>query len=307
MGDRRLKALVGCLLLLGACSLPAAKDDGQSATDAYAVADEDTCTPVSPQQRPRVAAALQVLNTFHDYDAVYEGAMEFFGYRRSLEDPEPFCLDEDLKREITAATLNAKAWERGLAGSAKLNLARQLGPRDERIVRYVARTAFHDRPVADIAFADVRPHARSVLASFGVAALPWRDEALATMNAKDSLGTSSAQVAAASRDGRTLAAVARLLETELGDGAGVIRRQRANRTVELAYALGAAGEAARPYTGLLVRLLGRQVEDAAPPFGIIERAPSEVCRALVRIGGSEAERAIRSRPCAERPWSLIPD
>jgi hypothetical protein len=299
-------ALICTLLWLSACSPQPSQTETRRVTEGDAIADAPPCTPVSDQQRPRVDAALRVLMEFHDYDDVYDGAMMFFGRRRSLEDQEPFCLDEALKRDITTATLAAKTWDRGLAGIAKLELARQLGPRDGRIVRYVAQTAFYGQPVADIGFSDLRPQARSVLASFGVAAAPWREAALGSMDAKTSLGTTSAQVAAASRQPAAVTAVADLLAQELSRAHGVIGREHAKRLVELAYGLGAAGEAARPHIKLLTRLLDRKVQSSAPPFGVIERSPSEVCRAIAWVGGPEADRTLASAKCAERPWPLLP-
>ena len=216
------------------------------------------------------------------------------------------CLSDEFKQRVADATLNAGAWDYGLAGSARLRLAGQLGGRDPKIVEDVAEVAFYPDPVAGVASSDIRPEARSVLASFGQIAAPWREPAMKLMHARDSLGTSAAQVAAASRDPEAVRAVADMLHRELQDvGRKPIARKRAGQLVELAYALGAAGHVARPYIGTLVELLARDIESAAPPFGIIERPPNEVCRAIQQIGGEEAEKALTGERC-EEPWSLSP-
>ena len=73
----------------------------------------------------------------------------------------------------------------------------------------------------------------------------------------------------------------------------------------MGHALGAAGEAARPYVPLLKETLSRQVKSLAPPFGVIERQPNEVCRALKNIGGDEAEAILATKQC-KPPWPMLP-
>jgi len=118
------------------------------------------------------------------------------------------------------------------------------------------------------------------------------------MNASDALGTSAAQVAAASKDAAAVSAVADLLRRSLSKyPAGAIPREPAQRLIEMAYALGAAGEAGRPYVGLLSELLSRDIQSFAPPFGVIERSPSEVCWALQMVEGKEAKALINGPRC----------
>lgn len=269
---------------------------------ATAVAMVETCRAPTEAERDRAELALRVLQSFPRQDEIFEAALGRFGYG----DGEAVCLTEESKQRLAAATLAAGAWDYGLAGSVRLAVAHQLGGRDAKIIEDVARVAFYDGPIADGFSSDIRPEARSVLASFGGAAAPWRDRAMELMNARDSLGTSAAQVAAASGDPGAIAAVARLLREALRREPGkAIPRERARQLVELAYALGAARGAARLYVALLTELLARDVESFAPPFGVIERPPSELCRALRRIGGEEAERALRSPRC-KPPWFLLP-
>jgi len=202
---------------------------------------------MTAEQEARAAVALDVLRRFRHHDSIYDGAMDFFGTARDLRADHPFCIPELMKQEIVQATLKAEVWKHGLAGHTRLQLARQLGPRDPAIVEDVAQVAFNTYLMSDIAYKDTRSEARSVLASFGEAARPWKDQALAAMSDRDALGTAAAQVAAASKDPQAVAAVARLLSQSLeAERRSTIRRPRASRVVELAYGLGAAGEAARP-------------------------------------------------------------
>lgn len=289
--------------MVSACTGSAQQvEDWKEPSRATAVAIDERCRPMTMAESNRAELALRVLQSFRRSEEMFDAAMGVFAYH----DGDKPCLPETLKQQIAQATLQAGVWDRGFAGSIRLALAQQLGGRDPKIVEDVVRAAFHTEPVDDRGFSDLRPEARSVLASFGRSAAPWRVEALRLMHARDVLGTSAAQVAAASGDPSAIEAVARLLREELRSETGAtIERNRAKLLVELAYALGSAGEAARPWVGVLIELLNHDVESLAPPFGVIERPPNEVCRALRRIGGVEAERALQGERC-EEPWFLLP-
>jgi hypothetical protein len=256
---------------------------------------------MSREESDRAELALQVIEKFPKHYEIYDSAMAVFG-----KYDEGSCFPEPMKNRLAEATLRAGVWGYGWPGLTRLAVAQQLGPRDPKIIEDVARAAFHSAPLDHQGSTDIRPHARAVLASFGAAAAPWREPALKLMNSEDSLGTGAAQVAAASRDPAAVSAVAGLLSQGLKAGPGkVIKRERAQRLVELGYALGAAGETAQPWVGSLIELLNRDVESLAPPFGVIERPPNEICRALNRIGGIPAQQALQSERC-KRPWFLLP-
>ena len=273
-----------------------------SPSAATAVAIEQKCIAQTDKGRARLQLGLSVLETFQRHEGMFDAAVGLFG----LSDVQTECLSEEFKQRVSNATLKAGAWDYGFAGTKRLALAQQLGGRDQKIIEDVARVAFAPEPINDIASSDIRPEARSVLASFGQRAAQWRVQALKLTNAKDSLGTSAAQVAAASGDTQAVNVVADLIRVELMQTQGkAIPRKRAKLIVELAYAIGAAGEMGRPYAALLIEILNRDVESFAPPFGVIARPPTEICRALKRVGGADAEKALQGSRCSGK-WFLLP-
>lgn len=295
------------LALPGAWLLSAGGEEWRRSTDATAIVENFACIPMTPTQAHRAELALEVLDNFPRSSPIFDGAMNVLGLPTISDDrAHAHCISEEMKQRVTGATLKSGAWDHGLAGLSDMMLARQLGPRDPKIVEHVAQSAFFSGPIPDAAFTDLRPEARSILASFGVAARPWKGVALNEMSDKDSLGTSAAQVAAASKDPSAVVAVADLLDHLLKSETGhVIPRERGKRAVELSYALGASSDAGRPYVGLLLELLRRDVQSLAPPFGLIERKPNEVCHALKQIGGAMAEQTLHGPEC-EPPLFLLP-
>jgi hypothetical protein len=293
--------------LLGVYLWPANREQWRTSNDAMAVIGID-CSPLTPVQERRAELALKVLETFPRYNPIYEGAMHVFAAPAELADDPSHasCIPEDMKQRVAVATVQSGVWERGRAGITRLRLARQLGPRDPIIVKDVVGIAFASEAVSDPAFTDLRPEARSILASFGAAARPWKAVALREMGDGNSLATSAAQVAAASGDADAVTAVAGILDRLLKSEAGhVIPREKARRAVELAYALAAAGDKGRAYVELLRELLGRDIESFALQFGVIERKPNEVCRALELVGGNVAGQVLRSPQC-KPPLSYLP-
>lgn len=294
-------AVIGVLyLLLGGCS--DRPEPYSSELRALEFLPDQPCVAMTPAQEHRAALALEVLSNFSRHASIYDGAIDVFGRPRDAEDFFPgeiYCVSEGDKDRIARLTVKADAW-RGLVGMSYLKLAFQLGPGDPVIVQAVGRHAFENRPIAEGVFADTRPLARSVLASFGTVARPWRDQALAQMSADDSLGTSAAQVAAASGDPEAIRQVADLLQkavdAEPQDKA--IGIKGGLRITELAFALGAAREQARPYAPMVIRLLNRDFTIGSH-FGALEMAPTSMCRVLSAIGGSDAEAAIRGPRCRE--------
>ena len=301
----RRRAVLACgvlLALLSACGRGADRESYSTKLNALEFLPDRPCVPMTPSQANRAALALEILGSFSRHASIYRGAMDVFGRPRDAEDFFPgeiYCVSEGDKEKIARLTVKADAW-RGLVGMSQLKLAFQLGPRDPVIVQAVGNLAFEDRPIEESIFEDIRPLARSVLASFGTVAGPWREQALAQMAADDSLGTSAAQVAAASGDPEAIRQVAALLEAtvdaEPPDEA--IGMAATPRVTELAFALGAARAAARPHAPMIVRLLNRDFTIGSH-FGALELAPTSMCRVLRAIGGPEADAATRGPRCQE--------
>ncbi len=295
---------------LGACWGDAKRRpaDLYEPTDALAFLPDRPCTPPTPVQARRTALALEVLGEFSRHADIYDGALNVFGRPRNAEDLGPgeiFCVSESQKDEVARLSVAADAW-RGLVGMTKLEVAFQLGPRDPVIVSSIARIAFEDRAIEDSYSSDIRPFARTVLASFGATAAPWREQALSRMSEDGSLGTSAAQVAAASGDPEAVARVAALLQAAVDDEPAdeAISVEAREHITELAFALGAAREKARPYTPIVLGLLNREFTIGSH-FGALELTPTSMCRVLRAIGGPEAEAAING-PLCQADWHKWP-
>lgn len=266
------------------------------------------CVAATPMQERRVALALEVLGSFSRHASIYDGAVDVFGHPRDAEAFGPgdiYCVSDADKDQVARLTVGADAW-RGLVGMSKLKLAFQLGPRDPVIVQSVGRHAFADRPIEESIFQDTRVLARSVLASFGTEARPWLTQAMRQLSAKDSLGTSAAQVAAASGDPKAIRRVADVLRgaVDAEPKGQAISIEAGARITELAFALGAAREHARPYTPMIIELLNRDFTIGSH-FGPLELAPTSMCRVLSAIGGDDAEAAIQGERCQEN-WHKWP-
>ncbi len=291
----------GCLAVIvlasGGCSATDQEVERFEMDASYALPDR-TCAPMTVVDEQRAKLALEVMTSFPRHSPIFDGAMDVFGHPQNLRDPLPYCVSTQMKDEVTKRTIAASAWNRGLPGLTRLALANELGPRDPSIVQDVASAAFLNMPIEEGPFFDIRPKARSVLASFGTAAGPWREQALSSMNSDDSLGTSAAQVAAASGDSEAIDQVAALFRETLDREPtnGAVPVAKGERLVELAYALGAAGPQARSHVPTLIRFLNRDVEYGSH-FGILELPPKGVCRVLEAIGGQDAIESARGPRC----------
>lgn len=294
--------VVAAVFASGGCSDTSNRKPLKILMDANYALPDQTCEPMTAEDERRAQTALQVMSDFPRHASIYSGAMDVFGHPKNLGDPLRYCVSSDLKDEVVRLTTASSAWSWGLPGLSRLALANELGPRDPSIVRDVAGAAFLNRSIEEGPFSDIRPKARSVLASFGVAAAPWKEEALSSMNAKDAMGTSAAQVAGASGDPEAVNLVAALFRETLDNvpTEGAIPAEPGERLVELSFALGVAGSRARSHAALLVEFLNRDVLKGSH-FGMLALPPDDVCRVLQVIGGPTAMQAVEGPRCQSSP------
>ena len=290
--------IVAIMLATGSCSDATDEKPPVLLMDANYALPDPTCEPMTAADERRADLALQVMTDFPRHASIYTGAMDVFGHPQNLDDAVRYCVSSDLKDEVVTRTMAAEAWSWGLLGLSRLALANELGPRDPSIVHAVARAAFWNSPIDEGPFSDIRPKARSVLASFGVAAAPWKRQALSAMNAKDSMGTSAAQVAGASGDPDAINQVAALFQRTLENAPseGAIPAEAGNRLIELSLAMGVAGPQARSHVPVLITFLNRDVVKGSH-FGLLEVPPKDVCRVLKAIGGPLAMQAVEGPRC----------
>ncbi len=294
-------SLVSSALLLTGCEQP--REDWRSGESAYHVAYYEDCIPQSEEQRERTRISLLVLEKDAATSEMYRGAA--LGFMKS---DTHLCHDEDIDRKAAKLLVESGFFPRWIKDPRMLSVAHRLAKHDDRIVGMLERIAFAPKPIENETSTDIRPRARSILASLGSAiASKWKDRAIREMGSDDALGTGAAQIAAASAEPDAVAAVAKLLEDELPPDPGTVLRLPENqRIIELAYALGAAREAATPYLPLLQRLLTMKVEVNTQTVGKVEVTPSEVCRAYSRIG-REGKALAALPPCNSKyDWSILP-
>ncbi|HJU77166.1 MAG TPA: hypothetical protein VJ597_04475 [Sphingomicrobium sp.] len=100
------------------------------------------------------------------------------------------CAPEELYPRIAELMLSRGVFSRGHLHANELRPAAALGPRDQRIVEAVARTACHPYAIETEypeKTPDIRSFALTTLAGFGGAAAPWAEMALQASSAEDAL------------------------------------------------------------------------------------------------------------------------
>lgn len=274
------------------------------------------CRAPTVEERAQDRTALEVLRNFRGRPvaSLGWGAVEHFSqpWRRARTDPldrhapKP-CLEAELQQAVAEAAVRGGVFDSPWLFEPPIALAQQVGPTHPQIVESIARTAFAADPIpSDGLRTDLRPYARLVLAEFGPAARPFGRQAFAQISALDSMGTGAAQVAVAAGQPGALGRVRQLMTDLLAQTPPdkPIPLLGRNRLYELAFALGMAGPAAEPYAGPLVQLLDRKVQSLAPPFGIVELPPTQMCAVATHIGGASAAAAARRPFCQGEQQSL---
>jgi hypothetical protein len=181
---------------------------------------------------------------------------------------------------------------RGRLTEDELTLAARLPNADAAVVDQVGKSAFSElvQPSSTFARQDIRPLARTVLAGLGPAASKYADKAFGEIAIDTALGTGAAQVAVAGGHPGALSKVAELMEGAIArvPYPKAIPYAQKNRLYELSWAVVYAGASGRQYTRMIHTLMRREVESHAPPFGMIELAPKQLCTVLERIEGPSA-------------------
>jgi hypothetical protein len=174
----------------------------------------------------------------------------------------------------------------------QLELAFRLPARNTNVVEAVGKSAFSSQVQESDIFKqrDIRPYARTVLASFGRDAQAFQALAYEQMSMEDSMGTGAAQVAAATRHPGALPRIERMMEEALAGVPvdGVVPRAVRDRLYELAWAIYFAGDAGKAHTKPIHLMMHRKVQSLAPPFGMVELRPKRLCNILAGIEGAES-------------------
>jgi hypothetical protein len=188
----------------------------------------------------------------------------------------------------------------------ELRLASYLQPPPANVVEAVAGVAFSPQPIIDDGSGgqidgDIRPYAMTVLAGFGHESARYAAEASAHISSENSLGTGAAQVAAAGGQPGALLQIESLMNELLAavPNDKPIPLATRDRLYELSWAIAFSGDSAKDYAAPIVRLMGRQVQSAAPPFGVVSLHPKRMCEVLSKIYGDSARVNREFSYCAD--------
>lgn len=221
------------------------------------------------------------------------GAQKLLGYgllRAGAKSSQRVCTPESILSQVGASMVAPKGLGAGQLVEYQLRLAAQLPNPSDFVIEQVGKAAFNSSKQHSEIFPrqDIRPMARSTLASFGKRAAEFKDAAKAEMAGDSSMGTGAAQVAAAVGEPQAVSQIIKLFEETLGSvqGDAVIPIDKRDRLLELAWAMYFAGDAGRPSCASIHKVMHRKVESRAPPFGIVAISPKRFCSVLEIIEGS---------------------
>lgn len=202
------------------------------------------------------------------------------------------CTPIAILTQVGASMVAPKGLGAGQLVEYQIRLAVQLPNPSDFVVEQIGKAAFNESKQHSELFPkqDIRPMARTALASFGKRASTFGDVALNEMSSHSSLGTGAAQVAAAIGEPLALPRIVEMFDDLLSSvpAESAIPLDKRDRLLELAWAIYFAGDAARAASQSIHRVMLRKVESRAPPFGIVEISPKRFCRVIELIEGQAA-------------------
>ncbi|MCG2592458.1 hypothetical protein LZ009_06640 [Ramlibacter sp. XY19] len=223
------------------------------------------------------------------------GAQRLVGYgllRQRARDTVRICPPAAVLERIGAALTAPKGLGAGQLVEYQYQLAAQLPNPSDFVIGQIGKAAFNDSTQFSETFRaqDIRPLARSTLATFGVRAAPFREIALRQMSGDTPLGTGAAQVAAATQAPEARGKVLELFRAKLASvpASAAIPLDQRDRLLELAWAIYLSGDPDHSGRAAIHELMTRKVESRAPPFGVVEISPKRFCLVLERLGGQAA-------------------
>jgi hypothetical protein len=165
-----------------------------------------------------------------------------------------------------------------------LKLASKIEHPSPYIIETVAKVAFSTGVQIDNN-KDIRPLARSILASFGELSKEYSNQAFEQMGSSTPLGTGAAQIAVATAHPDALQRTQELMNEILGEYAAgeAISYKAKDRFSELSYGLALAGDSAKLYTAPIENILERKIMVWGGWFGNLPADPKNMCRVLYKI------------------------
>jgi len=260
------------------------------------------CVEANPEERKVFELAANTLDLVAEQKNILWlgiGAQKFLSIglsRAGSVKPVPICPPQDIYGRV-ADTLTTSQGLKGRLEEYQLRMISKFPHRSEYIVDAVANSAFNETPQESEVFKnqDIRPFARTVLASFGKQASKYAAVAYDKMSPDDSLGTGAAQVAAATGHPGALDRIQNMMDDILSsvpDNRAIPWDAR-NRLYELAYAVYRDDDGAKQHTAPIRKLMMRKVQSRASPFGMVELRPKRMCDVLERIEGAASVEEYR--------------
>ena len=239
------------------------------------------------------ALSLEALNKeqiFHS--SLHIGIHKFLShgmYRSVGKERISVCTPKNFYKRISKSVADSKSMKAYIV-QYQLILAGLMEEPSDSIVEQVAKVAFSLEPHPNRGEwpeeLDLRPLARTVLASYGKASQQYSAKAFSQITAKSSLGTGAAQIAAATEHAGALDLISELMEEVLMKTSSdeVIKFKDRLRLYELAYALYFSKKQATPYLPVLRDLMRRKVASGSS-FGTLSLHPKQMCHIMEEISG----------------------
>jgi hypothetical protein len=235
------------------------------------------CVKTNPSEKHQYELAVQILESKASRSSWLDiGAVKFLAngiYRKTDEITQRTCAPDNIYQRASLA-MESRVLFPPKIQEYHLKLASKISNPSNYIIKTVARVAFSPQIQLDNG-KDMRPIARSILASFGTKAKEYGDISFKEMSANDPLGTGAAQIAAATRYPKALSRIQELMY-EILETSEPINREERMRFYELAYAYLADKEAAEKYTAPIHDFMARD-------FAAWILPPKDMCRVLLKI------------------------
>lgn len=210
-------------------------------------------------------------------------------YRKIDKTSKLVCPPTNLYKRVSSVVTQTKALNYRLE-EYQFRLAEKFEHPTPYIVDSIAKVAFQEHPHREKG-KDLRPTARTVLASYGTYSSQYADEAYRIMSSDDSLGTSAAQIVAATNYKDSLSKVESMMNELLAKTSEeqTISWRDRRTFYELAYAIYFSGSVGVQHTATIKEFMHRKVESNATMFGYVSLYPKGMCKILAGIHGHEQD------------------
>lgn len=202
------------------------------------------------------------------------------------------CTPSSILKRVSDALNTRQGFGKGRLTEYGLTLVSKLPEKNNHMMEDVAEVAFNTnvQPSDTFSFRDIRPYARTTLASFGKSASKYGKIAYKQISVDTPMGTGAAQVAAATGYLNALPRIVKLMEIELESiptGMAIPIKMR-NRLHEMSLAIYFSGDEGKKYTKPIHEIMHRKVQSSGLALGIADTEPKELCDVLRRIEGDKA-------------------